>query len=137
MQYKNESVRSDAQSQDQPNEKTALRSQTQRKATPAVISATVGILLILHGFFIGGLLVLEVAFMSSCSRTVLSVFLGSSLDICRCGLFLLLAHFCCLMRESVTADVSTIDTFETDLASHAYHASQDRLMVHPMIETAT
>ena len=76
MQYENESVRSDAQWQDQPNEKTALRSQKEKQATPAVISATVGILLILHGFFIGGLLVLEVAFMSSCSRIVLRFFWG-------------------------------------------------------------
>lgn len=76
MQDEDESVRSNPQAQDQPNEETALRSQTQKQATPAVISATVGILLILHGFIIGGLLVLEVAFMSSCTRTVLRFFWG-------------------------------------------------------------
>ena len=76
MQDENESVGSNPHMQDQPNEATRLRSETQKQATPAVISATVGILLILHGFFIGGLLVLEVAFMSSCSRTVLRFFWG-------------------------------------------------------------
>ena len=74
MQYENEHARSDAQVQHQTSEITASRSQRQKQSAPAVISATIAILLIVHGFFIGGLLVLEVAFMSSCSRTILRFF---------------------------------------------------------------
>ena len=62
--------------QQQPDEVVASRSCTQKRTSPALVSATVGILLIVNGFFIGGLLVLEVAFMSSCSRTVLRFFWG-------------------------------------------------------------
>ena len=62
--------------QQQPNEIAASRSERQKQASPALISATIGILLILNGFLIGGLLVLEVAFMSACSRIVLRFFWG-------------------------------------------------------------
>ena len=62
--------------QRQPDETAASKSLPQEKASPALVSATVGILLIMNGFFVGGLLVLEVAFMSSCSRIVLRFFWG-------------------------------------------------------------
>jgi len=62
--------------QHQPDEMVASNSSSQRQASPALISATVGILLIVNGFFVGGLLVLEVACMSSCSRIVLRFFWG-------------------------------------------------------------
>lgn len=62
--------------QQQPDEMAVSEGLSQRRASPALISATVGILLIANGFFVGGLLVLEVAFMSSCSRIVLRFFWG-------------------------------------------------------------
>ena len=47
---------------------------SQKRVSPALASATVAILLIMNGFIVGGLLVLEVALMSSCSRIVLRFF---------------------------------------------------------------
>ena len=45
-----------------------------RQRSPALVSLTVAILLIMNGFIVGGLLVLEVGFMSSCSKIVLRFF---------------------------------------------------------------
>ena len=52
----------------------ASTSAEEKRASPAVVSTTFAILLIMNGFIVGGLLILEVAFMSLCSRTVLRFF---------------------------------------------------------------
>ncbi|MCY4095931.1 MAG: hypothetical protein OXG05_12500 [Gammaproteobacteria bacterium] len=57
-----------------PHEMAASKSSEEKRASPALVSTTFAILLIMNGFIVGGLLILEVAFMSMCSRTVLRFF---------------------------------------------------------------
>ncbi len=56
------------------HEVAASTSFDEKRASSAIVSTTFAILLIMNGFIVGGLLILEVAFMSLCSRTVLRFF---------------------------------------------------------------
>lgn len=64
----------DVVTQPDTHETVASKSKEQTRASSALVSTTFAIVLIMNGFIVGGLLILEVAFMSMCSRTLLRFF---------------------------------------------------------------
>ena len=76
-----------ALTQQEPDEAASSSSQDGKQAFPALVAGIVATLLLVNGLLVGGLLVLEVAFMSACSRDVLRFFWGLVWTIVLAGYF--------------------------------------------------